>query len=328
MSSKLTRRAPAAGAGGQHAPAKQILALLAAGLASACATTPAQQSVAAAVTQPIDIRFEARVGAKPAKCGETYADVGSSKASILLQDFRIYVSRARLITKDGKETPIALTPDGQWQNDKVTLLDFENATGNCNGNAAMNLSIKGEAPKGEYVGFAFDIGVPYEINHQDPTLAAPPLNVTALTWPWRGGYKFTTIDLETAGKNEGSMKSAAMKMDGDQKMGGMKMGASGFSIHLGSTDCGEGSPTTPPSAPCGNSNRPTYRLEHFNPKTQKVVLDLGELLALTDVTVNAPGSASGCMSFPGDDDCIAIMDRFGLSFRGKASSGQHFVKAS
>jgi len=27
-----------------------------------------------------------------------------------------------------------------------------------------------------------------------------------------------------------------------------------------------------------------------------------------------------------DDDCIAIMDRFGLPFRGKPSAGQTFVR--
>ncbi|MBK9252736.1 MAG: metallo-mystery pair system four-Cys motif protein, partial [Proteobacteria bacterium] len=127
------------------------------------------------------------------------------------------------------------------------------------------------------------------INHRDP-LASPPLNVTALTWPWRYGYKFTTIDLETSGGVAGPNH------------------ATGFSIHLGSTDCGEGKPTTPPSTPCGNSNRPTYRLEVFDPKSSKVVLDLGALLAETDITVNALKTASGCMSGPGDADCTAIMN--------------------
>jgi uncharacterized repeat protein (TIGR04052 family) len=275
------------------------------------------------------------VGNKIARCGETYAGVGSSNASILLQDFRIYVSNARLIGRNGEETPIKLTPDGKWQNDQVTLLDFENASGNCNGNADMNMSLRGEAPKGDYTGLAFDIGVPYEINHKDPTLASAPMNVTALTWPWRIGYKFTTIDLETTG---GAMSAMTPKKVSAQESGhampgmrmgpGMKMGeaASGFSIHLGSTDCGEGSPMSAPTAPCGNPNRATYRLAKFDARKQTVVLDLAALLAKTDVTVNAPGSSSGCMSFADDDDCIAIMDRFGLGFRGKASSGQAFVR--
>ena len=269
--------------------------------------------------KPITISFDARVGDKPARCGETYAGVGTSKAAIFLQDFRIYVSNVRLVTADGAEVPFALTPDNQWQSDKVALLDFENATGNCNGNAAMNSAVRGTAPAGNYTGVAFEIGVPYEVNHKDPTLASAPLNYSGLTWPWRIGYKFTTIDLDTANKPATAAQAPAM-----QGMGGMA--ASGFSIHLGSTECGAGSPTTPPTAPCTNPNRPTYRLEGFDLTRQKVVLDLAALLAGTDVTVNAPGSASGCMAFVADDDCIAIMERFGLAFRGKASLGQTFVK--
>ena len=269
--------------------------------------------------KPISISFEARVGDREAKCGESYAAVGVSKATIMLQDFRIYVSEVRLISVDGNEVPLQLTPDAQWQDDKVALLDFENATGNCNGNAPTNTKVRGTAPAGQYTGVIFEIGVPFDLNHKDPTLAGAPLNYSGLTWPWRIGYKFTTIDFDTANKPAASPAQS----------GGMRgMAASGFSIHLGSTDCGAGSPTTPPNAPCMNSNRPTYRLTGIDLSKQSIILDLGALLAGTDVTVNAPDSASGCMSFVNDDDCTAIMDRFGLSFRGKASAGQTFVKAS
>jgi len=283
---------------------------------SACATS----SPSGAADTPITVNFDARINGQPARCGESYANVGSSKATLMLQDFRIYVSEVRLIASDGSEVPLALTPDNQWQSEKVALLDFENASGNCNGNAPMNTAIRGTAPAGNYKGVVFEIGVPFDLNHKDPTLAAAPLNYTGLTWPWRVGYKFVTIDFDTANKAAKSASSAAPGMHG--------MAASGFSIHLGSTDCGEGSPTTPPSSPCTNSNRPTYRIDGFNLAQQKVVLDLGELLAATDITVNAPNSASGCMSFTNDDDCIAIMDRLGLAFRGKLSAGQHFAKAS
>jgi uncharacterized repeat protein (TIGR04052 family) len=287
------------------------LPALAAGL-SACATSPTTTGAEQAVT----INFAARIGDKPARCGESYPGVGTSGATIMLQDFRIYVSEVRLLAADGREVPLKLTADNQWQNDKVALLDFENATGNCNGNAPMNTAIRGTAPAGQYTGVVFEIGVPYELNHKDPTLAAAPLNYSALTWPWRIGYKFTTIDFDTASK---PAAPAASSMPG--------MAASGFSIHLGSTDCGAGSPTTPPTSPCANANRPTYRLDGFDLRQQTVALDLGALLAATDVTINAPNSASGCMAFPNDDDCIAIMDRFGLSFRGKATAGQKFVSA-
>ncbi|MEQ1784199.1 MAG: MbnP family copper-binding protein [Hyphomonadaceae bacterium] len=298
----------------------RTLAAATAVLASGCTTTATR-----AGEQAIQINFEARVGSKPVHCGERYPEVGASKATILLQDFRIYVSEVRLVSSDGQEVPVRLTPDNQWQNDSVALLDFENATGNCNGNPSTNSAVKGVVPKGDYTGLIFEIGVPFSLNHRDPTLAAAPLNYSGLTWPWRVGYKFTTIDLETANKlSDGT--PPAKPQTGMSGMVGMN--ASGFSIHLGSTNCGAGSPTTPPTSPCENPNRPTYRLNTFNPKSQHVVLDLAALLANTDVTINAPGSASGCMSFVDDDDCISIMSSFGLTFRGKASAGQTFVKAS
>lgn len=285
-------------------------------LATACTSSPPPGGGQAA----FNVVFDARVGDKAARCGETYDGVGASKASIILQDFRIYVSEVRLIAADGAEVPLVLNPDNQWQNDKVALLDFENATGNCNGNAPTNMVVRGTAPAGDYKGLAFTIGVPFELNHKDPTLATAPLNYSGLTWPWRIGYKFITVDLDTAGK----AGAAAAQPAAPAGMAGMA--ASGFSIHLGSTACGEGSPMSPPTAPCTNGNRPEIRLGAFDVKSQKVVFDLGALLADTDVTVNAPKSASGCMSFDNDDDCIAIMARLGLGFRGKASAGQHFVK--
>ncbi len=298
---------------------KALLATLSILTLSACATQQGSSS-----PETFEIAFDARVGDKPAKCGETYRNVGLSKADLTLQDFRVYVSEVRLLTRDGREVPLTLTPDNAWQNGTVALLDFENASGNCNGNTPTNTVIRGTAPSGAYTGVAFEIGVPFDLNHKDPTLAAAPMNYTGLTWPWRIGYKFVTIDLETGAGAKGGHGG----MQNGPQAGMHAMAASGFSIHLGSTECGAGSPMAAPTAPCANPNRPTYRLTGFNPEKQKVVLDLGALLAKTDVTVNAPGSASGCMSFLDDDDCIAIMDRFGLSFRGKASAGQAFVRAS
>lgn len=260
-------------------------------------------------SESVEIRFDARIGAEPARCDRAYANVGTAKAGLRFQDLRLYVSALKLIDANGREVPVTLTPDEQWQSDQVALLDFENATGNCNGNAATNMVVRGTVPAGNYRGLVFDIGVPQTVNHQDPTLAAAPLNVTALTWPWRIGYKFTGIDLETSGGAGGPNA------------------ATGFSIHLGSTNCGEGSPMTAPTTPCANPNRPHYRLDGFDPAKSTVILDVGALLAGTDITVNAPSSASGCMSFPGDGDCTAIFDRLGLAFDGQLSAGQKWVRA-
>lgn len=272
------------------------------------ALTAAIVSPAHARTQPVEIRFDARVGTQPARCGKAYADIGTAKAEMRFQDLRIYVSAVRLIDASGREVPVTLTPDDQWQSDQVVLLDFEDRTGNCNGNAPTNMVVRGTVPDGSYRGLVFEVGVPRAANHQDPTLAAAPLNVTAMTWPWRTGYKFTGIDLETSGGGSGPNA------------------ATGFSIHLGSTDCGTGSPMTPPTTPCTNGNRASYRLDGFDPAKSTVVFDIGALLAGTDITVNAPQSASGCMSFGKDADCPAIFDRLGLAFEGRPSAGQKWVR--
>lgn len=257
--------------------------------------------------QPVEIRFDARVGTEPARCGQAYTNIGTAKAGMQFQDMRIYVSTVKLIDAKGHEVPVELTPDEQWQSDQVALLDFEDRTGNCNGNPGTNMVVRGTVPEGTYSGLTFEIGVPQAVNHQDPTLAAAPLNVTGLTWPWRAGYKFTTIDLETSGGAGGPNA------------------ATGFSIHIGSTDCGDGPLMKAPNAPCKVSNRSSYRLDGFNPASSRVVLDFAALLAGTDITVNAPHTASGCMSGP-DPDCAAIFDQLGLTFEGKQSTGQKWVR--
>jgi uncharacterized repeat protein (TIGR04052 family) len=276
---------------------------------SMAALTATSAPMAQEALQPVEIRFEARVGDQPARCDMAYTGIGTLGAGMRFQDLRLYVSAVRLIGTDGSETPVTLSSDSQWQSDQVVLLDFEDRTGNCNGNAATNMVVRGTVPEGQYSGLVFEIGVPVAVNHQDPTLADAPLNVTAMTWPWRIGYKFTGIDLETSGGADGPNA------------------ATGFSIHLGSTDCGEGPPMAAPEVPCANGNRPTYRLDGFEPASSTVVLDLAALLAETDITVNQPETASGCMSFGGDGDCTAIFDRLGLAFGEHPSAGQQWVRA-
>lgn len=275
---------------------------------TACALLAAGKTNASAGERrelvPVEIQFALQVGDEPALCGKTYHNVGTAHADMSLQDARIYVSAFRLIGPDGIETPLALDQDGVWQHENLALLDFEDATGACNGNPVTNVTIRGEAPKGEYSGLAFEIGVPEAMNHQDPTLAAPPLNQSSLSWPWRFGYKHTTIDLETAAP------------------AGKETRSSGFSIHLGATDCEPGPIMTAPSAACKNQNRPSVVLAEFDPARESVVIDLGALLAETDITTNASDTASGCMSSPEDADCEGIFKRAGLK-----GEPQQFVKA-
>ncbi|MEZ4587125.1 MAG: metallo-mystery pair system four-Cys motif protein [Gemmatimonadales bacterium] len=269
--------------------------LAAVGLAAACSDGP---------TEPQDItvnlKFAAEVNGAAFACGTQYTNVGSANTAVTLTDFRLYVHDVRLLTSNGTEVPVVLAQD-TWQRNDLALLDFENGTASCaNGTAATNTAIRGTAPAGDYTGIRFRLGVPFAMNHQDQTQAQAPLDIGALFWSWNGGYKFARIDhISDAQPN-------------------------GWNVHLGSTGCQPtGNPTTPATA-CNNAHRPEITLSNFDIATDVVSADYGRLVAGSNLTVNATGTASGCMSFPGDGDCPAVMNRFGLSYEGSNSTGQTF----
>ncbi|MFN6980226.1 MAG: MbnP family copper-binding protein, partial [Gemmobacter sp.] len=151
--------------------------------------------------QPVTITFAAEIAGTPFTCGTPYAGIGTTGSTVEVADFRLFVSNARMVAADGSETPILLDQDGTWQVETVALLDFEDATGTCiNGTPEINTTLRGTVPEGAYTGLAFDIGVPFDLNHGDPTLAASPLNLTAMFWNWQGGYKFIKLDMATSGQ--------------------------------------------------------------------------------------------------------------------------------
>ena len=190
---------------------------------------------------------------------------------------------------------------------------------------------------GSYTGLAFDIGVPFAQNHGDPTLAASPLNLTAMFWSWQAGYKFIKIDMATSGQPlpppmkmglaPGDMAAGDMaKADDASKMD--MSGPMGWEIHLGSTGCASDSQTTSPKVLCANPNRMAIRLDGFMPGMEgmdKVVLDPAPVLAAANVDVNAKDTMPGCMAFPGDADCPPVMAALGLSYEGAAPGAQAFA---
>jgi hypothetical protein len=177
---------------------KKLLISLAAVTLAAC-STPGQQ----AGTQPVNIQFAAEINGQPFACGQSYSNVGTTKSTITPSDYRLYVSEVNLVRKDGSTVPVQLTQDGVWQYQNVALLDFENGTGPCrNGTAPTNTTVRGNAPAGDYVGVELTVGVPFALNHQDPTVAPAPLNSTAMFWNWQGGYKFIKFDTTSSGLSE------------------------------------------------------------------------------------------------------------------------------
>lgn len=258
--------------------------------------------------QPVTINFAAEMAGAPFTCAQAYEGIGVTDSTVEVADFRVFVTNARLIGADGTETPIALDQDGVWQVDNIALLDFEDATGTCvNGTPDMNTSLRGTVPAGEYTGLAFDIGVPFELNHGDPTLAASPLNLTAMFWNWQGGYKFIKIELSSTG--------LPVTHDANR----------GWALHLGSTGCASEARTVPPTEACANPNLVDVRFDSFDPAADTVIFDVAPVLAEANVDYNTPETSPGCMSFLNDDDCVPVMSRLGLPFRDIAAGEQLFA---
>lgn len=236
--------------------------------------------------QEIQLQIQAMVGEQAFSCSESYEGLGRSGASTWTpRDFRFYVHNVRLLTQDGQEVPLELTQDGAWQVEDVVLLDYEDKTGSCeNGTTQVNDTITGTAPAGDYTGVAFDVGVPFELNHADQAAAPSPLNLTGMFWSWQNGYKFMRIDGFTDGLPEG------------------------YNLHLGSTGCqGDVGAVTG----CDNGNRPSVRLEGWTPG-KPLVIDLAALVAGAALEEDL-GGQPGCMSNPMDMDCPMIFDALGLN---------------
>jgi uncharacterized repeat protein (TIGR04052 family) len=235
------------------------------------------------------VRFKAKLGAQDFACG-TPVTLGHPATTYRPRDLRLYLSEVKLLKEDGSAVPVTLTDDGTWQGQGVALLDFEDATGDCdNGTSATNTTLRFNAPDAAYSGLAFTLGVPFAQNHQDATAAAPPLNSTALFWTWMLGYKFLRAEGLTTGL------------------------PTGHDLHLGSTACVPG-PTPNSVDHCDHPNRVAVTLPHFDVKTDTVLVDVGAVLDGSDLDTNAADTASGCQSSQSDADCAPIFHRLGLPF--------------
>lgn len=235
----------------------------------------------------VAIEFAGLVGGQPAECGRTYEGLGTNATPWTLQDFRLYVHDVRLVTEDGREVPVTLEQDDEWQLEDIALLDFETGGADCpNGDAATNTTVRGTVPEaGPFTGVRFTLGVPFERNHDDVSAAPAPLNATAMFWNWQGGYKFIRVD------------GRSMALD------------DGFFLHLGSTGC-DGDPLTGGVTNCSQPNRVEVALDGFDPLAGTIAIDPAAVFEGSDLEQNA--MAPGCMSGPTDPECGPMFERLGI----------------
>lgn len=259
------------------------------------AASASSSSAEAAVVQPVEISFALHANGAAVQCGKPLAATGMPAVPATLRDARFYVQEVALVDQKGQLTPVKLAPS-DWQNDQVTLIDFEDASGACaGGTPATNIVVKGSVPAGQYTGLAFTVGVPVAQNHTSTELEGAPLDLASMGWSWQAGRKFIKLEVNPEG--------GVTKADGSR--------SSTWFVHLGSTGC-TGNPVTGETVSCMRPNRLPVVLQSFDPARNTVVLDLAALLSTSDIAHDNVG-AVGCMSNPADKECIAIFERLGLS---------------
>lgn len=125
---------------------------------------------------------------------------------------------------------------------------------------------------------SFSLGVPFELNHQNPLQQPSPLNLPSMFWSWRSGHKFFRMDLQAPNKS--------------------------WVFHLGSVGCESASVMRSPQFPCLQPNKMHFRL----PKQKSghtLVVHLDRLL--TDVSLANDGS---CLFHGEQRSCTILMDNF------------------
>lgn len=261
--------------------------------------------------QAVEIQFAAMAGNTAIGCGSTVTGLGSTAATGNVKDFRFYISQVKMVRADGVEVPLTLPANDSWNftagSDSVTLVDLENATGDCptaTGTTGTNAVVKGTVPAGTYTGVKMTMGVPFSMNHTDwanPTTTKAPLDIQAMAWNWQGGRKFAKIEVTDP------LASAAAGTAG-------KWASPTFNFHLGSTGCIGNPATGTQVSSCTAPNRMEFKFASFNPSTQKVAVDIKPLLDGTNVTINQ-AAATGCMSGGTDPECLNVFKALAIDWK-------------
>jgi uncharacterized repeat protein (TIGR04052 family) len=296
-------------------------------LGLAIAAVPVWASHAASpAKQPVAISFGLFAGRQSVDCGHDIKGLGGRQVGAKLHDARFYVSAPTLIDNAGKEVPIELDRN-DWQYANVALLNFASKSANCQGMSALNDRITGSAPRGDYRGLSFVVGVPVTargddgkdvaLNHSNSATAPAPLDIQSMSWNWQAGRKFMKIEVDPDGGVTRLPlpplpgKPASGDSASEQKHPDGTITVVTWMLHLGSTGC-KGDPLTGGVISCAGANRIPVKFENFDREKQRVVLDLEALFSGVDLSRDG-GGATGCMSASTDPECGPIFAKLGLN---------------
>lgn len=145
---------------------------------------------------PVNSAATVHVNVRPSLHGEPFSCVEREGASMRPTELMLFVHDLEWVLANNTRVPVALLPDGIWQTERLALLDFAGTQNGCvDASSAINetLIFQGDAPA-EVAFLSFRLGVPFELNHADPTTHSGPLTQMQMHWGWRGGYKFLRLE--------------------------------------------------------------------------------------------------------------------------------------
>lgn len=250
------------------------------------------------------LSFSVSFGDEPADCVSRYEGFGpAGDQRVGLEELRFFIHGVELINAGGERVPATIVDEAPWQSAGVAYLHFANPADGCLSDDTRRDEIRIVVPEDDYEGLVFRLGVPEELNHLDPSLAASPLNIVQMHWGWMMGYLYFRAELSVETDSEGGEGSMEH-----------------FAIHIGSMAC-EGSLVPEPDIHCAYPNRGLIELPSFRPGRDTILLDLAALIGRTDLRPESEehhGSA-GCMSEldpegEGYAECIEPMTSLGIEY--------------
>lgn len=157
--------------------------------------------------------------------------------------------------------------------------------------AQKHFALSGLTPAEKVQALEFTVGVPEDLNHNNPLRAQAPLNNSSMFWSWQQGYKFLRIDGNSADESTD---------DGSKN---------NWVFHLGSTGCDSPSALRPPQEPCRNSHRVRVRLPGFDPANHKIEVNLQSLTQ----QLAGVGDVNCSGSYQLQNVCVRMLRSLGLN---------------
>ncbi len=232
---------------------------------------------------PVTIPFTLTYHDQPVTCSKFGTSSTNTDNTIKLKDFRLYLHQIELQDTSGDWSALTLDSTSPWQNNNTALLDFENNDADCQGTPGTNTALTGTFSSENFQAIRFVVGVPFELNHQNPLIASAPLNESSMHWHWQGGYKFVRAEF----------------IVGEQSR----------RLHIGSTQCkGEINAISH----CEKPNRAQVELANYSNINNNAPVNIA-LDKLLDFNLADSKSKLTCMGHSDNPWCLNGLDWIGLN---------------